>query len=225
MSTLLAPAPSAAQTTTPPSILLTAENMLPEIEAALSAQGMPNGAAITLNQPQQTFPIASDVEFSHVSYNALSGRFVIRLPASPAAITGFARLVEQYPVVTRSIERGERISDDDIAYIQTAEWSGRSFIRDAASLAGMEARRPLSPQQPIRTSDVAAPILVKRGALVTLTYAAAGLRLTHQGVALDSGSAGAIITVENAHSERTLKGVVKQHNVVEILAPQRHVEG
>mgnify|MGYP000197523015 CR=1 FL=1 len=209
-------------------VTLKASDILPDIEAALSERGMPEGAEITLVNPDQAFVTTGAVEIGHMSYNARSGRFVVRLANTPAAFAGVARVIETYAVLTRPVARGEIIAEADIAYRESAGMRAGQYIRDAAALIGKEARRPLGPDTPLRSSDVAAPVLIKKGALVTVTYAAEGLRLTHQAVAMNAGAAGDVISIQNIQSERTLKGVVAGENLVRVAAPrapQTNLEG
>lgn len=200
-------------------VILTASDILPDIEAALTTRGMAPGAQIILNEPSLPVAAGGDIEIAHVSYNAQSGRFVIRLQNSQAAIMGTAKTVTSFPVLTRTIERGEIIGEADIAYVESAEARAGMFVQDAADLIGKEARRPLRPQSPLRSSDVAAPLLIKKGALITLTYAVEGLRLSHQGVALASGAEGDVISVKNVQSDRVMKAIVAGQNIVRVAAP------
>lgn len=204
-------------------VALKASDILPDIEAALTANGMPNGAEIALNDPDETFALNGEVEFAHVSYNAQSGRFVMRLAGTPATIAGVARLSESFPILNRPIERGDTIQEADIAYTESADLRAGTFIQNADDLIGKEARRPLPARTPIRSSDVVAPVLVKRGALVTVTYVMQGLRLTNQGVAMASGAQGDVVTIKNVQSDRLLKGVVDGENLVRIASPRANL--
>lgn len=217
--TIIAPTSLYAETA-PKQVALTASDILPDIEAALAAHGAPAGAEIVLNNPDQRFAVSGPVEIAHVSYSAASGRFVVRLANAPVALAGVAQMSESVPVLTRAIARGEIINEDDIAYVETAGARGGNFVRDAAALIGKETRRPLSAETPLRASDVVAPVLVRKGALVTLSYAIEGLRLTHQGVAMKSGTKGDVISVRNIQSERVLKGVVRSENLVAVASPR-----
>ncbi len=216
--TVLASTNVRAETDAAP-VVLSASDILPDIEAALIQKGMPEGAEIRLTNPLVKFIVNGDIDFTHISYNPSSGRFVMRLANAQHAITGAARLSESFPVLTRTIARGELITDGDIAFVETSDMRSGHFVHNASDLVGKEARRPLRSQTPVRTSDVAAPVLVKKGALVTLTYHIEGLKLTHQGVAMTAGSEGDIISIQNAQSERTLKGVIAGRNHVRIATP------
>lgn len=218
--TVMASAKAEAQEIETAPVVLTASDILPEIEGALSKEGMPPGAEISLSSPEQIISANGAATISFVSYNPASGRFVIRINDLKTPIAGYARAVLTFPVVSRVINRGEIITEADIAYLQLANSRPGLFIDNAEALIGMAARRPLKPQTPLRRSDVAAPILVKKGTLITLTYALDGLRLSHQGIALASGGAGEVISVRNVQSDRVLKAIVQSENLARVAAPR-----
>ncbi len=201
-------------------IVLTATDILPHIEQALAEKGMAQGAEIVLKDPQQKFATTGDIAIAFVSYNERSGRFVIRLQGAPAAITGFAQTTEIFPVLAHPIDRGGIIQETDIIFVETAGARTSQFVRNADDLIGMKARRPIRAQTPLRASDIETPVLIKKGALVTLTYGVKGLRLSHQGVALGAGGAGDVITVRNVQSDRVLKAVVDGENIARVASPR-----
>ncbi len=204
-------------------IALTATDILPQIEQALTEKGMPVDADIVLKDPQQAIATTGDVSIAYVSFNERSGRFVVRLEGQQTSIAGHARTKETFPVLSRPINRGEIIQETDIAFVETANAPASLFIRDAESLIGKEARRPLRAQTPLRPSDVAAPVLIRKGAIVTLLYDIEGLRLSHQGIALGDGGAGDVISLRNVQSDRILKAVVDGENIARVAAPRgRH---
>lgn len=209
--------PASAQTT------VHASDIIPDIEVALLAKGMPADATVTLDHPDQ--PVLAGATPSNVSFNPLSGRFVLRLNDAGPAITGFAKAEQTYPVLTHAIARGELISDADVTWLDAPSARSRGVIDRAEDLIGMTARRPLAANTILRTSDVEAPVLVKKGAIVTLIYEIAGLRMTHQGVAANAGAEGEVIAVRNIDSDRTLKGVIKGQNVVSIIPRSSALEG
>lgn len=201
---------------------LTAADIAPEIEAALGAHGMPADAQIELLRPDQ--PIAN-ANIEHVSYNPQSGRFIIRLSGASIPVAGIAQRMEMLPVLTRDIARGEMIAEDDIGFVEAPVNGKQTVLTSSEDLIGKIARRPLRADSALRTSDVEAPLLVQRGAVVTLYYKIAGLRMTHQGVAMDDGASGDIISVKSIDSDRALKGVVTDRNVISIIPRRGAFEG
>jgi len=218
-----------AQETTPEiavaPLILTPADILPDIEAALTAQGMDANAEIAFTNAGQQFVLPdTTVKIDHVSFNPLSGRFVLRLRSAPGAgaiiIAGTARTGAVFPVLTRAIKRGEMIDASDIVFVESAAPGAGAYITSADDLTGMQARRNLRAQTPLRAGDLSAPVLVNKGALVTLTYAIEGLRLSHQGVALGAGAKGDVISVRNVQSERILKAVIDGQNFVRVMSPR-----
>lgn len=206
-----------------PQITLAAADILPQIEQALTAKGMSPGAEIILKDPQQTIVTSGNMSIAYVSYNERSGRFVIRLEGQQISVSGIARTIETFPTLTRAIARGDIIDETDITFVEAANAHAGLFIRDAEDLIGKEARRPLRARSPLRASDVVTPVLIKKGALVTLLYDIEGLRLSHQGIALSDGSAGDLINLRNVQSDRVLKAIVDGENIARVAAPRaRH---
>lgn len=213
---ILGAGPASAQPVT-----LTAQDVAPTLEAALAAKGAPQDGVVQLDNPGQR---VANGDVTHTSYNPLSGRFVIRM-SQGGAITGSVARMKRYAVITRDIERGEMIGDGDIALLDAPAISARGLVTDEDGLVGKMARRAIAANKPIRTTDLETPTLVKKGAIVTLTYQVAGIRMTHQGVAMHNGGAGDVVSVKNIKSERTLKGVVSDRNLVSIIPHNAAFEG
>lgn len=200
-------------------------DILPDIEAALIASGAAADAEIALAEPDATFLIEAGTapHFEHVSFNRASGRFLIRArgAAESIAVAGFARPRVALPVLARPVGRGEIIAETDIAWMETTEARVASVVTDADRLIGMTARRDLAAGTPLRAHDVSAPVLVKRGGLVTISFESAGLRLTHAGVALRDAGDGEVVEVRNIKSERVVKAVVAGPGLVAAIPARR----
>lgn len=201
---------------------LLASDVLPDIEVALSAKGMAAEAVVEIDNPQQ--PISMDFAIVNTSYNPLSGRFVVRLNGG-GAITGFAKSMHTVPVLRTNMQRGDIIAENDIVYREITAVRANQFLTSTDDLSGMIVRRQLNANTPIRPGDVEAPILVDRGAIVTLSYKMTGLTMTHQGVAADKGAKGDVVSVRNIASDRTLKGIVTDRNFITIVPRGGQVEG
>ncbi|MFQ5563001.1 MAG: flagellar basal body P-ring formation chaperone FlgA [Parvularculaceae bacterium] len=202
-------------------------DVVAEIEAALRAQGLGPNAEIIFDDPQAPIRAAATsavLTVEQTSRNPVTGRFIVRLRAGDGgplfALAGTARERVAFPVPVREFERGETLREDDIDFVESAEVRPNAYIRDADELIGKETRRPLRKGAPVRPSDVVAPVLVKRGELVTMTYSVEGLRLTHMGVALDSGAKGEVIDIRNVRSERVLKAAVSGRGAAVVASPR-----
>ncbi|MGE0409185.1 MAG: flagellar basal body P-ring formation chaperone FlgA [Amphiplicatus sp.] len=211
-------------------VALRAADILPSIEAALMEKGVPANAEIALSEPNAPIVLANKTpDFDSVSVNPVSGRFLIRvrgMDGSPgAAIAGVAKIPALLPALIAPVARGDVIAEDNIDWIKTSEARPADYISSLDALVGMEARRTLQAGQALRPNDVIAPVLVKKGALVTMTYVASGLALSHAGVAQAAGAKGDVIDVKNVKSERIVKAVIIGANRLAVASPRLAASG
>ena len=126
------------------------------------------------------------------------------LVAAPAVAESDARIV----VPARAIARGDTIADSDLSYQNVAPDRARAVVTSMNDLDGMEARRVLREGEAVRNDDVRHPILVTKGATVTMTFAAPGISLAATGKAMTEGGIGETVTVLNPASYRQISCVV-----------------
>jgi flagella basal body P-ring formation protein FlgA len=118
---------------------------------------------------------------------------------------GMIRIV----VPAHAIARGTTIGDSDLAYqLVPAAQVGPSIVTSMNDLDGMEARRVLREGEAVRNDDVRHPILVTKGATVTMTFAAPGISLAATGKAMTEGGIGETVTVLNPASYRQISCIV-----------------
>lgn len=186
-----------------------------QFHAALAEKGASPDAHVALASPEAVIILedGADPVVESATFNAATGRFLLRARGAEGtplvAVVGVAATPVTLPVLARSIERNEAIGEEDIDWIETTGADAVQFVDDASLLVGKIARRPLAAGQPLRKTDVAAPILVKRGETATIVLEAPGLRLTQSAVALASGGAGDVVAFRNLNSDREFKAVVK----------------
>ena len=198
---------------------LTASDIMPSLEAELMSKGMPGDAEISIAVPRAIVAHQSPVEFSHVSHNALSGRFVARIAETGAAVSGTVRIRTVMPVLSSAVQRGDVITADNVEFIEVTNANPNLFIDDADLIIGMEARRALRPGGPMRKNDLSKPVLVKRGNVVTVVFELQGLRLSHQAIASAAGGAGDLISVKNIQSEHPVRAIITGRDRVRVIAP------
>ncbi len=132
--------------------------------------------------------------------------FVIALVlvAGPALADG-VRVV----VPARNIARGEILAESDVVY-QSIATTGASLgaLSSVDDVVGLETRRVLRAGETIRASDLRRPILVSKGATVTMSFVAPGITLTATGRAMSEGGMGETVTVQNPISFRQIMAVV-----------------
>ncbi len=89
-------------------------------------------------------------------------------------------------------------------------------VRTRADLVGKVARRTLLPGQPIPSNSVGEPTVVANGTKVRIIFEEGPLHISALGTALQSGSAGDIISVRNIASGLTVSGTVLADGSVQV---------
>lgn len=107
----------------------------------------------------------------------------------------------------RDIAAGEVVGPADIVWAKAAAAPGDA-ARDPDAVIGMSARRPLRSGAVVAAHDVAAPIVIKAGEIITVAYEAEGISLALQGKALSAGGVGDTLNVENTASKKVIQAVV-----------------
>lgn len=197
----------ASPATTMDGVLTRIRNQLAERDT--SALDAPIAIDRPLTDAELTLAATGPMEIEEMDVR--SGRFMLRLGTGPASLRlrGTADLRFDLPVLARPFARGDVIAAADL----TMEKRSRrelpaGTISEPAQLIGTVARRALSPGQPLKQGDIAAPDLVDRNQLVTVTYEVPGMSLTLRGRALASGVLGAVVAVQNSTSKKTIEAVV-----------------
>jgi flagella basal body P-ring formation protein FlgA len=121
-------------------------------------------------------------------------------------------------VVTRhAVPRGTVLGADDLAVVErNAKDVPDDAFREPAEAIGLETTVALAAEAPLPRTALAAPVVVKRGDLVTLLVETAGMRLSVAGEALEAGAVGAGIKVLNRASKQTVAGKVAARGVVHV---------
>ncbi|PLX37240.1 MAG: flagella basal body P-ring formation protein FlgA [Hyphomicrobiales bacterium] len=170
------------------------------------------------------------VRLSSLDWSRTSGRFngVVIIDRGSHerrfSVSGTALEMVDVVVPQRSLAKDAVISRGDLEIIRLAR--GQVDERNAMTLEeviGMAPRRSLRPGQPIGKSDLAQPLLVRRGEAVTVVYQVPGLTLTARGQALESGAEGDMVNVLNSQSRRIVRGSVIARGKVQIITGQQSV--
>ncbi|HYF08792.1 MAG TPA: flagellar basal body P-ring formation chaperone FlgA [Acetobacteraceae bacterium] len=121
------------------------------------------------------------------------------------------RAVATVPVVvaTRRMAVGDIVQPADARLIRLrAERVRPGAAERLEQVVGQQLRRPTATELPFYLTDVAAPQLVARNALVTMVLDAPGLTLTAQGRALEAAARGAVVPVMNLASRAIVEAEV-----------------
>lgn len=196
----------------------------PEIEAAVkraleSAYGLDSrnlALRIDGDAPALLAPLDLDGQAAalDLSYDPRTRRVaaLITLGERQASLRISGQVVEirEVAVLGRALGRGEAVTAADIAIERRPKEASPADaqIGQVASLAGQVAQRSLSVGAVLRAGDLAPPDVVTRGEAVTIVFDSPGLNLSLRGQANENGRMGAMITVTNPVSKKTLPATV-----------------
>lgn len=123
----------------------------------------------------------------------------------PARIRQWREVV----VADRQLQRGERLTAGDVRLVRhdTSSLTGK-YLADVDAVVGKVVTRRVAAGKPLTAVTVAAPKVVKRGEIVTMTAGSGGLQVRVRGKALADGAVGDRITVENVNTRRRAEGVI-----------------
>ncbi len=172
----------------------------PEMEAELANRNL------RLYLPVTSVP---DIAINELKYDDRTGRFTVTISApinSPATqnfrLTGRVYQMTEVPVLVRQVSAQEVINKGDIEWLRLqSDRISRETVLDPSDLIGKSPKRGLRAGTPIRLSEVAAPIVVKKKSLVTIIFQHPFMTLTAQGRALQSGAVGDVIRISNVQSD------------------------
>ncbi|MCK4944869.1 MAG: flagellar basal body P-ring formation protein FlgA [Alphaproteobacteria bacterium] len=165
------------------------------------------------------------VTVNRLTTDAVKGLFKavvspLAFPDMKKEVSGRFYTIGRVPVLKESLRSGDVISANDVEYIDMrASAITSSMITDASKLIGQTPRRGISAMKPITTGDVKLPVVVKKGAVVTMTLRSETISLTTQGRAMDNGSKGDVIRVMNTGSKQVVEAVVVGPQAVIVRSP------
>ncbi len=126
-----------------------------------------------------------------------------------AALLANGAAFAEEPTAARNIRAGSILTASDIV----APKSGDG-LREAASLIGLEAARPIFKGEPVSREDLRAPTMVARNAIVTMEFEKGAMVITTEGRALEQGAIGDRVRVMNLGSKRIVTAFVTSANTV-----------
>lgn len=206
------------------------------VEAAVqkTLAGLANGQKFDVELSERNLSIhlpeslPATAEAQSLRYDIAKGEFRAVLvapagsqqPAVKREISGRIYPVTSVPVLKNPMRQGDVISANDIDYIDIRSSNvSASTIVDAGKLIGMSPRRAVAGLKPVAMSEIAMPVLVKKGDTVVMELKSGGIFLTTQGKAINSGAEGETVHVENLSSRHVVQAVVTGTKAVTVTAP------
>jgi len=133
--------------------------------------------------------------------------------------TGIARIIVRAEVTgmaggrnreiltyAHSLTAGEIVQASDLIWAKAAG-APVDAASDVDAVVGMAARRPLREGDPVLVRDITAPLVIKSGETVDVTYNADGMTITLQAKALANAAVGETLNVMNTASKKMIEAV------------------
>jgi flagella basal body P-ring formation protein FlgA len=108
----------------------------------------------------------------------------------------------------RSMNANEIVQASDLTWTKLAGAPAGAAM-DSDTLVGMSVRRPLREGAAAYQRDVSAPLVIKAGDMVNVTYVNEGIRLTLQAKAMAPATVGQPFAVQNLQSKKIIEAVAQ----------------
>ncbi len=146
-------------------------------------------------------------------------RIIVRggAAASPASAVSATTPKAGVEVLTwaRSMNAGEVVQAQDLVWAKLAG-APVDAPQDSDALVGMEIRRPMRAGAAAALRDVSAPVVIKQGDTIAVTYAAGGVSLTLQAKAMGAAAVGQVFAVQNTASKKIIQAVAQGPGVAAV---------
>lgn len=116
--------------------------------------------------------------------------------------------LEQVLVATRAVQMGQPIDNDDFRLVQMPANDVAGEPITAAQAVGFAAAGPISAGQTITRQNVVIPLAVRNGESVVVHMLMLGADVTMTGVAMQSGSVGQSVQVDNKVSHKRVTAMI-----------------
>jgi len=136
-------------------------------------------------------------------------RIVVKGEAASSAPAG-ARAGRTVQALTwsRNIAAGEIVRAEDLVWADVqSHMAAADAPRDADSVIGQAAKRPLRAGSAVSAKDLSSPQVIKKGDLIAVTFSDGGVSLTLQATAMQSAAVGESFSVMNTQSKKTIVAV------------------
>lgn len=163
-------------------------------------------------------------DLSELRSSAIEGTFVATFaePTRSPLTPGSVRLLQgrfyralTVAMTTRRLNTGDTITEDDVELVRIrASRVPHQAAVDASRLVGMQARWPIQTRTIMLTSQVRPPVIVDKGAPVTVIVKTTNLTVAAAGIALEAGASGQFIEVRSQSTNKKLRARVQDATTV-----------
>ncbi len=120
-------------------------------------------------------------------------------------------------VAARNLAPYEPITPDSLRMERWDIGHLTGYITDGDKIIGLRTRRPVPAGVPLSETAVERPPLVKHGSAVTILAQMGGITVSANGQALQEGSEGSVIRVQNLNSNRIVSARVVDGATVQVI--------
>ena len=132
-------------------------------------------------------------------------------------VVGKVNVFKPIAKAARNIKSREIISRDDIRFVrENLADLPHDVIVSPEEIIGKETAHSFRVNEVIRKRDIAEPLLVQKGDIVTIMISIPGLLITSKGQALEGGRLGQMMKVKNIATKRVVLGMVKGQKTVQV---------
>lgn len=175
---------------------------------------------LILENPTQTMAVkgrdVANLLIDDVSYDPITERFSATLSAmrdetrlDSIRLQGEAAKVVSVPVLSHRLRHGEIIEARHLSYVEMLHRDiSANMVVEKDEIIGMTPRRALNSEQVILSSDITAPILVKRNDIINITFKKGPIQLSTKGRAVSEGAKGDIVQIMNPSSKKIIEAIV-----------------
>jgi flagella basal body P-ring formation protein FlgA len=139
-------------------------------------------------------------------------------PGARVAIECRVQRAELAVVATRPIERGMLVRRADVELRPVYAAIPVQVAKDVEAIVGKEAVQGIRAESTVLTSQVRAPLVVKRGERVTVRARAAGIAVSTYATAMQDGGVGDLISVESLSTKERFAARVSGRRELEVYA-------
>jgi flagella basal body P-ring formation protein FlgA len=185
---------------------------------------------VTLNEAQQrTLTQGKAIRVTGGRYiDAERVQFRIELGEGAASDTWKVDAAVTLPpmvvVATRSLERGEIVTEYDVELVRAEPKKGSiEPLAHLEDVVGKEVTRAVAKGQPLYEKGLRGMLMVQRGQVVTVYARCGGVQIRTTGRAKEDGGLGDLVPVESIGAKETFHARVSGHQEVEIVATSTSV--
>ena len=146
-----------------------------------------------------------------------------QLEGQDKPILGKVEVMVDIPVLKNPMAKGSIITEDDIAFqcVPLSTLPGDAILHKEMLFGKAPKDKVHPPRTPVRTQDLAAPKVIKRGDVVNVLYQSAHMELRTKAKAMKDGMAGERISLEIQKNSQNL-GVYKDKKTIDAVVQDAH---